>query len=77
VEDLDVKLVALANSMTVLAQQVQEAKNMLGQQLQETRSLMEKLAAVTGLEYSVDVKDWVAKSKLDELRKHPRITEEV
>ena len=48
------------------------ALNALAQQLQETRTVIEKLAKVSGLEYSQDVKEWVAKEKLDALRKEPR-----
>lgn len=41
-------------------------------QHQQTRNAMEKLAAISGLEYSNDIQDWVSKDKLDALRKAPR-----
>lgn len=41
-------------------------------QHQQTRNAMEKLAAISGLEYSNDIQDWVKKDKLDALRKAPR-----
>lgn len=44
----------------------------LGQQLQETRTVMEKLAVISDLEWSNDLHDWVKKDNLDALRKAPR-----
>ena len=46
--------------------------NQLAAEMKETRKVIEKLAAVHGLEWSQDLKDWVSKEKLDELRKNPR-----
>jgi hypothetical protein len=42
------------------------------QQLMETRAALEQLAAVSGLEYSLDAKCWVGRDKLIELRSNPR-----
>ena len=48
------------------------AVNLLAQQLQETRTILEQLGAVSELEYSQNIKEWVLKSKLIELRNNPR-----
>ncbi len=34
--------------------------------------VLEQLGAAIGLEYSNDIKDWVSKKKLQELKKNPR-----
>ena len=52
-------------TLELIAQQLQQAQN-------ETRDAVEKLARITGLEYSNDIRDWIAKEKLDALRKEPR-----
>ena len=52
-------------TLELVAQQLQQAQN-------ETRVAVEQLARITGLEYSQDIRDWVAKDKLDALRKEPR-----
>lgn len=52
-------------TLELVVQQLQQALN-------ETRVSIDKLAKISGLEYSHDVMDWVAKDKLDALRKEPR-----
>ena len=52
-------------TLELVVQQLQQAQN-------ETRVAVEQLARITGLEYSQDLRDWVAKDKLDALRKEPR-----
>jgi hypothetical protein len=47
---------------------VQQLGQQLSQQLQETRNLLEGLAAVSDLEYSLDARKWVSKEKLKALR---------
>lgn len=49
-----------------------QAVNNLTNSLIETRDALEKLGKMSGLEYSQDVKDWVSKDQLDQLRREPR-----
>jgi len=46
--------------------------NQVAKAIQETRDCLEKLGAVSGLEWSQDLKTWVSKKKLDQLKKEPR-----
>ena len=55
------EIAALKNSFNALAKVVNE----------QAQSI-EKLARIQGLEYSQDLKDWVSKSKMDDLRRKPR-----
>ena len=47
----------------------EQAINMLVASLQETRNALERLAKRQGIEWSLDLKDWVEKEKLDEWRR--------
>ena len=66
--DVDREIVELRASIANLIQALTRSQ----QEHQETRSIMEKLGRVAGLEYSQDVSDWVSKKKLTELKAHPR-----
>ena len=51
-----------------IAEAQQQVLKMLGQ----FNKVLEQLGAAIGLEYSNDIKDWVSKKKLQELKKNPR-----
>ena len=40
--------------------------------VKDTRTCMDKLAKISELEWSQDVKDWVSAAKLAELKRNPR-----
>lgn len=57
----------------------EETKKAIGESEQRTlkmfgqfNKVLEQLGAASGLEYSNDIKDWVSKKKLRELKKNPR-----
>jgi hypothetical protein len=58
--------------LQVTTSQYKQVNDQLTAQLQETRNALEKLAAVSGLEYIGELKDWVSKGKWAEFRKSPR-----
>jgi len=66
--DIEVELekLKLANTQLLAAIQGQQAM------LQDTRKCIEKLAAISKLEWSQDMKDWVSAAKLAELKRNPR-----
>ena len=64
--EAEVEKLKLANTQLLAAIQGQQAM------LQDTRKCMEKLAKISKLEWSQDIKDWVSISKLAELKKNPR-----
>ena len=51
---------------------IDEAKQQVLQLLGQFNKAIEQLGATLGLEYSNDIKDWVSKKKLQELKKNPR-----
>lgn len=51
---------------------IDEAQQQVLKMLGQFNKALEQLAAVGGLEYSNDIKDWVSKKKLQELKKNPR-----
>ena len=53
-------------------QAIDEVKQQNLQMLGQFNKALEQLAAIAGLEYSNDIKDWVSKKKLQELKKNPR-----
>lgn len=53
--------------LTISFQQMIQHHQALAAQVQETRDLLEKLAALNGLEWSQDRKKWVSKVQLDRL----------
>ena len=58
--------------LQITANQYKQINDQLTAQLQETRNIVEKLAALNGLEYVGELKDWVSKKKWAELKKNPR-----
>ena len=67
--DVNAELNALKQELLLVMQQQQKQ---LLDQLKQFNHALEQLGAVDGLEYSNDVKDWVSKKKLMELKKNPR-----
>lgn len=63
---------ALEMQVGQLQIQMQQLSQHLAAEQQQTRDLLEKLAAVSGLEYSNDAKAWASKQKLTALREKPR-----
>ena len=51
---------------------IDDAKQQMLQMLGQFNKVIEQLGAVSGLEYSNDIKNWVSKKKLEELKKNPR-----
>ncbi len=51
---------------------IDELKQQNLQMFGQFNKVLEQLGAVGGLEYSNDIKDWVSKKKLQELKKNPR-----
>jgi len=67
--DQDAELKALKQELLqVMANQAKQ----IGEQFAQFNKVIEQLGAADGLEYSNDVKDWVSKKKLMELKKNPR-----
>lgn len=64
--EAEIEKLKLANIQLLAVIQGQQAMT------QDTRKCMEKLAAISKLEWSQDIKDWVSVSKLAELKKNPR-----
>lgn len=64
--EVDIEKLRASNVQLLAAVQGQQAM------IQDTRKCMEKLAKISGLEWSQDVKDWVSQSKLAELKAKPR-----
>lgn len=55
-----------------LTQQMQQMASQLAKDIQQNRTTLEKLAEVSGLEYSQDAGAWASKEKLKALRESPR-----
>ncbi|KKL08831.1 hypothetical protein LCGC14_2571940 [marine sediment metagenome] len=51
---------------------IDEAQQQVLKMFGQFNKVVEQLAATLGLEYSNDIKDWVSKKKLQELKKNPR-----
>ena len=51
---------------------IEEIRQQNLQMLGQFNKVVEQLGATLGLEYSNDIKDWVSKKKLQELKKNPR-----
>jgi len=58
-------------AMLAAINQLNERINTMQREHQETRTLLEELAKAQGLEWSQDVKKWVSKKKLSDLRSSP------
>lgn len=66
------RIKALEIQVQGLTAQIQQLANHAAKEQQENRTLLEKLAAVTSLEWSKDAKAWASKDKLKALRESPR-----
>lgn len=66
--DAEAELEKLKSTVIQLTAAIQGQQAML----QDTRKCMEKLASISKLEWSQDIKDWVSTAKLAELKKTPR-----
>lgn len=63
---------AALEQMGAALQQANARLTALEKRSNDIETSVEKLGAIDGLEYMPEFKDWVAKAKLDALRKEPR-----